>query len=474
MKDCDEEGYNYGWQDRTNQIRSVMSEECTSNSCDGEATGTCNRVLHFSTPTHPYNNTIPIGDADHNNAKYINDNLELVACRLEGWNCTADSSCIYQGEQGTCDTSTNRCLFPSSHGNTDGPVSIAWMASDVLNTQPGIYSQFSLDIVVPSKTADENYNGPDVYGALDRADQGSWNIGNGEASGLRVRFEEAHAGESVAGLFLLKTDSVAFTSASNTLSAPDIFISQVQRLSSATMRFVIEDGGQFYISSESPNFAAESGTTGHYFDSFALQALSTDWFFYDPKTSPNSVSAIGVPATPAFRDIGFVGFTLFATSAADLLVTSVNFGVQKLLVSAETLVSPDVSSLPPTSLPSVSRSASSSDSPSAAPSTSPSMTPSTIPSIAYSTSPSTAPSSSPSAMHNTTTSSPSIANTSIAPSKLPSSAPSVIHNRTKRVGNNGPASSSEIPELHSGAFSQSDSSMTVGLITMCLAVLSIG
>lgn len=295
----------------------------------------------FSTPDYLYNGVNVIGDIGHDNAKTISDNIALVAGRYAGWNCQADSDCddLDSSTTGSCNLSNNVCVFTQS---STGPVSIAWNANSVSSTVSSIRSEFALDSTAPTRVADANYDGPDVYGALDKATQGSWNMGTYGASGLRVRFDQTHSGQSTAGLFLLKADSpLTFTSSENTLSAVQIHCNMIERLSSATIRFVIEEGGQYYISEASSNLAAGSGS---WTSSFALQALSASWFSYDPTSSADAVSSIGGSATPQFTGVGFVGFTIFAT-AATVSDTRVNFGVRELLITATlggSSVDPDV------------------------------------------------------------------------------------------------------------------------------------
>jgi hypothetical protein len=77
-----------------------------------------------------------------------------------------------------------------------------------------------------------------------------------------------------------------------------------------------------------------TGGTGNQKDSFALHALSAQWFKYDPESSAAGVSTIGAPAVPRFSDIGFAGFTLFAEGPADGPANKgVNFGVRVFSVT---------------------------------------------------------------------------------------------------------------------------------------------
>jgi arylsulfatase A-like enzyme/O-glycosyl hydrolase len=204
-------------------------------------------------------------------------------------------------------------------------------AIDVVNNSPNVAVDTPLNTAAPLVNADGvNYFGPDIYGALNREVRGWWTVGRNEASGLRVRFNSNDFGNLVDGLFLFRVDGVQFDAANDTLNAQEIFTSQIQRLDSAVIRFVVEEAGQFYISEPSANFV--TGGTGNQVDSYSIEALSAGWFNYDPSTAAG-VSVIGAPASPAFTDIGFVGFTLFA-DAIDAGDSSVNFGVREFTVSA--------------------------------------------------------------------------------------------------------------------------------------------
>jgi O-glycosyl hydrolase len=201
----------------------------------------------------------------------------------------------------------------------------------VTNNSPNVNTDTALNTTTPIVTADGvNYIGPDVYGAFNRDTMGVWTVGNNPASGLRIRFNTADTGHTADGLFLFKVDGVSFDASNDTMDASEIMTSQIQRLDSATIRFVVEDAGQFYISAPSANFV--TGGSGNQTDSFSIEALSASWFNYDPSTAAG-VSVIGAAASPAFTDIDFVGFTLFGDSV-DAGDASVNFGVREFSVTA--------------------------------------------------------------------------------------------------------------------------------------------
>jgi hypothetical protein len=201
----------------------------------------------------------------------------------------------------------------------------------VATNSPNTRYDFSLDPSAPmvSKSVTGGYSGPDVYGAMNMSSQGFWRVAGQPESGLSVRLNWS-AGNWVNGLFLFPVESVRFSKDNDTLYASDIFTSQIHRLSSATIRFVVRAGGKFYISEPSSDFCR--GGEGHQTDSFLIRALETKWFNYDPVTSAANVSVIGPPASPGLSRIDFVGFVLFAKGAED--TAGVNFGVREFSVSA--------------------------------------------------------------------------------------------------------------------------------------------
>lgn len=205
----------------------------------------------------------------------------------------------------------------------------------VSQVSPAKNSNVALDVSAPQFTSANlsGYAGPDVYVAMNRRGKGILNVGDEGASGLRVRLHDSVGGE-VNGLFLFKTGGVRFAAGSDLISADSIFISQVQRLASASIRFVVQDGGSFYISEVSPEFV--QGGNGNHKDAFSIDALQAKWFAYDPVSSAAGVSQIGAPATPSFSDVQFVGVALFAKGPESGASNSgVNFGVRQFTVLAE-------------------------------------------------------------------------------------------------------------------------------------------
>lgn len=191
---------------------------------------------------------------------------------------------------------------------------------------------FALESSAPvvSKSTENRYSGPDIYGAMDMTEGAYWRVAMANESGLSVRLNRT-TGNWVNGLFLMPVESVQFSTGFDTMQVSDILTSQIQRLDSATVRFVIRAEGKFYISEASSDFCR--GGEGHQTDDFMIQALQSKWFNYDPVTSPETVSIIGAPASPRFSNINFVGFALFAkgSEAED----GVNFGVRYFSVTAK-------------------------------------------------------------------------------------------------------------------------------------------
>ncbi len=71
---CGIEGYNYGYRDPQARLRTVMAYDCTTDECDNNAGGGCDRIARFSTPDFTFNG-IPLGRADSEDAaRTINEN----------------------------------------------------------------------------------------------------------------------------------------------------------------------------------------------------------------------------------------------------------------------------------------------------------------------------------------------------------------------------------------------------------------
>jgi O-glycosyl hydrolase len=207
---------------------------------------------------------------------------------------------------------------------------------------PNLNQNTALNVSEPlvrSLSTSSDYTGPPVYGALHRSGGGLWTVATPAAGGLRIRFNADGGGSAATGLFLLPANNLrlAGTAAAATLDASEIVASRSRRLASARLRFVVEEGGDFFISQASPELFVE-GMVGNQRDSFRIvQALSAEWYSYDPITTAEGVSAIGEPASPAFDNVGFVGFALFAV-AADTDDASCNFGVRMFSVTGEAVV----------------------------------------------------------------------------------------------------------------------------------------
>jgi hypothetical protein len=128
----------------------------------------------------------------------------------------------------------------------EGPKTVIFDAWEMIpGTKLGLYAETKLNEATPLRVADGTlYTGPDIYGALDREGSGEWNVATADESGLRVRFQVSSAGHSVAGLFLLKQDEPFDLSASRDMFSAEGFVNKIQNLSTGTVRFVIEEGGE--------------------------------------------------------------------------------------------------------------------------------------------------------------------------------------------------------------------------------------
>jgi hypothetical protein len=191
-------------------------------------------------------------------------------------------------------------------------------------------TNFALDLSAPliSKDTLQGYSGPDVYGAM-YMKNALWRVAHSKGSGMSVRFNNS-ANNWVSGLFLMPVEQIRFSKEHNSMYAMKIFTSQIQRLDTATIRYVIRAGGTFYISEPSSDFSR--GGTGNQTDVDLLNVFDAGWFNYDPVSAPESVSTIGTKASPKFKEIDFVGFALFATGA--MPGGGVNFGVKSFSVDA--------------------------------------------------------------------------------------------------------------------------------------------
>ncbi len=202
----------------------------------------------------------------------------------------------------------------------------------VATNSPNQTLPFTFDSAAPvvSQRTTSGYSGPDIYGAMDMKAGAYWRVAQANESGMSVRMNRS-AGNWVNGLFLLPAESIRFVKDNDMMHASDIFTSQIHRMDSATIRFVIRAGGKFYISEPSSNFCR--GGEGHQTDSFMIFALDAEWFNYDPVTSIDNGSVIGSSASPRFSDIDFVGFALFAKGSE--AGEGVNFGVRSFSVTAK-------------------------------------------------------------------------------------------------------------------------------------------
>lgn len=184
-------------------------------------------------------------------------------------------------------------------------------------------------------TSASGYSGMDIYGALHRNQKGLWGVSQQAGSGMKLRFNAGDFNHNATALFLVKTDVLALTPSSVATMSAEIKISQLHRFGHASIRFVVCDGGNFYISSASTDYADRQGGKGIAIRSFATDIKDIQWFMYDPEHVAASVSRVGDKAEPSFAAIRFVGFALFGRSIANGESAASNFGVTRFTFALE-------------------------------------------------------------------------------------------------------------------------------------------
>ncbi|KAL3772136.1 hypothetical protein ACHAW5_000191 [Stephanodiscus triporus] len=78
---CTSPNYNFGYRDPSGRFRSILAYSCRTGQCDNNTAVSCPRVQRFSNNyagTNLYNGN-PIGNAQNDNAKRINDVVQMVA-----------------------------------------------------------------------------------------------------------------------------------------------------------------------------------------------------------------------------------------------------------------------------------------------------------------------------------------------------------------------------------------------------------
>lgn len=198
---------------------------------------------------------------------------------------------------------------------------------------PGFNGSFGriipLNTEVPVLTADESYSGPDLYGGVSRnIFKGAGGVSNRGGSGWRARvngtvpYDEGTTNSGALELSILhvfKTELdgapavIQFAEGNDLLDASDMFTGDMARVAAATISFVIRDGGVWYISEASPNMQT-GGLEGNTLSMHSANALTVNWYNYDPLTDVSSEATKGVIATPALNGVDFVGFLLETTS----------------------------------------------------------------------------------------------------------------------------------------------------------------
>jgi cell division septation protein DedD len=75
---CEAGGYEYGYRNPNGQFRTILAYSCRTGQCDNNAASGCVRIQRFSNPEFTYQG-LPLGNADNDNARKLNDNRVTVA-----------------------------------------------------------------------------------------------------------------------------------------------------------------------------------------------------------------------------------------------------------------------------------------------------------------------------------------------------------------------------------------------------------
>ena len=129
---------------------------------------------------------------------------------------------------------------------------------------------------------------------------------------------------------------VSFAAGTDLLSANVVFDPKGTRLVSGSFRFVVEDNGQFYISDAAPSY--DSGNLGSSTAAVTVNALTTNWYAFDPFSLAqlNPANFGTAVATPAFSNIQFIGIWVQATCGPNDREPTNNFpGIQVRSLTAE-------------------------------------------------------------------------------------------------------------------------------------------
>lgn len=192
------------------------------------------------------------------------------------------------------------------------------------------------------------YSAPDVYAVNSRSEfKGNFGVGNGGASGWRIRLNNTVTdGGAYFSDNLFAVENVSFDAANDTLDISNLFVSDMAAVSAGTVRFVVRDGGSFYISESAGNIQT-GALDGNLTTNFSIEALSAAWFEYNPTVNPsaNGVADIGAAASPSFAAMDFIGFHMEVTTAAAGSIAGghngCNFGVKVFTAQAVVPSEPD-------------------------------------------------------------------------------------------------------------------------------------
>jgi hypothetical protein len=114
-KSCSDIGtFNYGYRHPEAEYRTMLSYDCRMGECDLMPKDGCSRIQRFSNSDSKYTyNGKPIGNANTDNAKQLNQFRSRVAAFFPAMNCQSDAECNDDNIDTTdsCNVATGACVF---------------------------------------------------------------------------------------------------------------------------------------------------------------------------------------------------------------------------------------------------------------------------------------------------------------------------------------------------------------------------
>ena len=142
---CANSGYNYGYRDPQAEFRSILAYSCTTGQCTGYTdVGSCTRVQRFSNSYALYNGK-PIGDANNDNARHIND----VASEVSNFFSRPLTPSLQPATSPPTSLSSKPTSIPTSRPTTRNPTTVK---PTFTPTSPGTNKPTSLSLTLKPTT----------------------------------------------------------------------------------------------------------------------------------------------------------------------------------------------------------------------------------------------------------------------------------------------------------------------------------